>query len=82
MTLECSRHIVHSVATLYVRRGRAPHAHRGIDLFHEQPHSVHDSPRYFAHVWHAPVQVVLSCSRSSTPVCCCAMYDTVEAPLC
>ena len=36
-----------------------PHAHRGLDLFQEQPHSVHDSPRHFEHVWHDPVQVVL-----------------------
>ena len=36
-----------------------PHAPRGLDLFQDQPHSPHDSPRHFEHVWQHPVQVVL-----------------------
>jgi len=36
-----------------------PHAARNLDLFTDQPHGAHDSPRHFEHVFRVPVQVVL-----------------------
>jgi NhaA family Na+:H+ antiporter len=36
-----------------------PHAARNLDLFSDAPHSAHDSPGHFEHVFRVPVQVVL-----------------------
>jgi len=36
-----------------------PHAPRGLDVFHDAPHSPHDSPSHFEHVFRVPVQIVL-----------------------
>jgi NhaA family Na+:H+ antiporter len=36
-----------------------PHAARGLDVFTDDPHGPHDSPRHFEHVFRVPVQLVL-----------------------
>jgi NhaA family Na+:H+ antiporter len=36
-----------------------PHTPRSLEVFTEGPHSRHDSPRHFEHVWRYPIQAVL-----------------------
>ncbi|HEX2462848.1 MAG TPA: Na+/H+ antiporter NhaA [Vicinamibacterales bacterium] len=36
-----------------------PHAPRSLEVFTDAPHSRHDSPRHFEHVWQYPIQAVL-----------------------
>jgi NhaA family Na+:H+ antiporter len=36
-----------------------PHAPRSLEVFTDAPHSRHDSPRHFEHVWQYPIQALL-----------------------